>query len=180
MLDKLLSTAVSNAKLVVAGAIGAALVAGGGAVAVTQVASTSDTPQAVSEHADEHAALKGESRSDTATAGIDLPKPSKSPKAEKDGDGAQGVHGACVSAVAHDKSTVGRAHGKAVSEAAQSCPKGGDDANEAGASSTDDAEEADDADNEDSGQDSDEARPSKSAKPAKEHGKSGAHKPSKD
>ncbi|MEP7035554.1 MAG: hypothetical protein ABI934_08200 [Actinomycetota bacterium] len=37
--------------------------------------------------------------------------------------GAQGLHGACVSAVAQDKSTVGRDHGAAVSKAAHSCPK---------------------------------------------------------
>ncbi len=40
----------------------------------------------------------------------------------------QGVHGACVSAVARDKSTVGRDHGAAVSKAAHSCPKGSEDA----------------------------------------------------
>jgi len=34
---------------------------------------------------------------------------------------AQGVHGACVSKVAQDASTVGRAHGLAVSNAAHSC-----------------------------------------------------------
>jgi len=42
------------------------------------------------------------------------------------GNAAQGVHGACVSAVAQDKSTVGRDHGAAVSAAAHSCPKGPD------------------------------------------------------
>jgi len=42
-------------------------------------------------------------------------------------DGAQGVHGACVSKVAQDKSTVGRAHGAAVSKAAHECPKGSGD-----------------------------------------------------
>ncbi|MHB8184608.1 MAG: hypothetical protein ACYDDU_00725 [Dermatophilaceae bacterium] len=39
---------------------------------------------------------------------------------------AQGVHGACVSAVAQDKSTVGRDHGAAASEAAHTCAKGSD------------------------------------------------------
>ncbi len=38
--------------------------------------------------------------------------------------GAQGVHGACVSAVAQDTSLVGRDHGVAVSKAAHECPKG--------------------------------------------------------
>lgn len=42
-------------------------------------------------------------------------------------DGAQGVHGACVSKVARDKSTVGRDHGLAVSKAAHECPKGSGD-----------------------------------------------------
>lgn len=170
MLDKLLSTAVSNAKLVVAGAIGAALVAGGGAVAVTQVASSTDTQPSVSENANEHAALQGDNRSDTATAQIALPKPSKSPKAET--EGAQGVHGACVSAVAQDKTTVGRDHGKAVSEAAHTCPKGDDADSDAADSDAADSDEADDDADDDA---------TKPAKPAKgERGRSADHKPSSD
>ena len=42
-------------------------------------------------------------------------------------DGAQGVHGACVSKAAQDKLAVGRDHGRAVSKAAHSCPKGSGD-----------------------------------------------------
>lgn len=182
MLDKLLATAVSNAKLVVAGAIGAALVAGGGAVAVTQVASTSDTPPAAAaDHPSDHAALKGDNRSDTATAGIELPK---TPDTEDtDGDqGAQGVHGACVSAEAHNDSTEGRDHGKAVSAAAKTCPKGDDTAaaNTAKAD-TDDADEASNDADEDAADDSDEAKPVRPAKPAKgDHGRSSEHEPSDD
>jgi hypothetical protein len=50
-----------------------------------------------------------------------------SPKAEHPGNGAQGVHGACVSAVARDHSAVGgphHNHGGAVSAAAHSCAHG--------------------------------------------------------
>ena len=43
-------------------------------------------------------------------------------------DGAQGVHGACVSKVAQVTTIVGRAHGLAVSTAAHECPKGSDTA----------------------------------------------------
>jgi hypothetical protein len=42
-------------------------------------------------------------------------------------DGAQGVHGTCVSKAAQDKSAVGRDHGLAVSKAAHECPKGSGD-----------------------------------------------------
>ena len=42
-------------------------------------------------------------------------------------DGAQGVHGACVSKAAQDKLAVGRDHGRAVSKAAHECPKGSGD-----------------------------------------------------
>ena len=172
MLDKLLTTVATNAKLVVAGAIGAALVAGGGAVAVTQVASTTDASSAASEHANEHAALKGDNRSDTATAQIAVPKPSHSADAE---DGAQGVHGACVSAVAKDDSTVGRDHGKAVSAAAKSCPKGDEAAD---ASDTAEAPDSDATETETDGDGDSGVKPTKPAKG--EHGRSAEHKPSKD
>ena len=66
---------------------------------------------------------------------------------------------------------MGRDHGKAVSEAAHTCPKGGDDAAEA---STSDGADTD----ADANDDSDSGRP---AKPAKgEHGRSAQHKPSSD
>ena len=66
-------------------------------------------------------------------------KPDQTPKAEKSAkadqpartgvqaQGAQGVHGACVSAIAKDESIVGgrnNNHGGAVSAAAHSCPRG--------------------------------------------------------
>jgi hypothetical protein len=164
MLDKLLSVATTNAKLALAAAAGAAHGAGGAAVAITPVSSDTATTTTVTGpvKGGEHASDTGrEHRSDTATATIS-PKPSKSPKADSEGDGAQGVHGACVSAVAQDKSTEGRDHGKAVSEAAHNCPKGDDAAGDAADTDADD----------------DSAKP---AKPAKgEHGRSAEHKPSSD
>jgi hypothetical protein len=65
-----------------------------------------------------------------AADAADIPKPddASKPDGAVETDDAQGVHGACVSAVAQDKSTVGREHGQAVSEAAHSCAKGSDDA----------------------------------------------------
>jgi hypothetical protein len=169
MLDKLLATAANNAKLALAAAAGAALVAGGSAVAFQQVADSTATDTAAVSTSASPDALLSSSVSDTSTATIP-PKPSKSPKAES--GGAQGVHGACVSAVARDKTTVGRDHGKAVSEAAHSCPKGGDDA-EADTDAADTDADDDDAD--------DEAKPAKPAKPAKgERGRSAQHKPSSD
>lgn len=127
MLDKLLSVVATNAKLVVAGAVGAALVAGGGAVAIQQVSDS--TPSSVTTElgtGDEH-------RSDTATAKI-ATKPPKPPKTD-DGDtdgGAKDNHGACVSAAAHAAVQAGsdsNAHGKAVSLVAKSdCGKTSHDA----------------------------------------------------
>jgi hypothetical protein len=128
MLDKLLSVVATNAKLVVAGAIGAALVAGGGAVAVTQVASSSDaTPTATIPVG---GAAGAEHRSATATAGIAVPNAPKAPKSTdaNETDGAQGVHGACVSAVAKASPAADAQpgdHGKLVSAAAKSCPGNG-------------------------------------------------------
>src|SRR3954454_3513887 len=106
MLDKLLATAANNAKLAIAAAAGAALVAGGSAVAFQQV-SDETTSVTAPVKGGEHASETGvESRSDTATATI-APKPSRSPEPTQSpkADGEQGVHGACVSAVAQDKST---------------------------------------------------------------------------
>lgn len=57
-------------------------------------------------------------------------KPAKADKPARTGvhvQGAQGVHGACVSAIARDESLVGGPHanhGGAVSAAAHSCPRG--------------------------------------------------------
>lgn len=61
------------------------------------------------------------------------PKPEKTPKADRpartgvQAHGAQGVHGACVSAIAKDESLVGGPrgnHGGAVAAAAHDCPRG--------------------------------------------------------
>lgn len=57
------------------------------------------------------------------TDAADVPAPADAVEPDKD---ARGVHGACVSAVAKDRSTVGREHGAAVSAAAHSCANGSD------------------------------------------------------
>jgi hypothetical protein len=119
VLDKLLSTATTNAKLLLAAAAGAALVAGGSAVAITNV---SDSGSAGDDSV--VAALDaGEHRSDTATAKIATPKASKSPKADKPEGERKDNHGACVSAVAKATPAADadpNAHGKLVSETAKS------------------------------------------------------------
>ena len=118
MLDKLLSAATTNAKLVLAAAAGAALVAGGGAVAITSVSDSGASEQGLSA-----SELQGENRSDTATAKIAVPKPSKSPKADKVEGERKDNHGACVSAVAKATPAADadpNAHGKLVSETAKS------------------------------------------------------------
>jgi hypothetical protein len=126
MLDKLLSAAATNAKLAIAAVAGAALVASGGAVAISNVADSSPASEHASEQGRAASLLNNGNRSDTATATIS-PKPSKSPKVKNEGE--QGVHGACVSAVARDKNAViDGSHGKAVSAAAKNCPKGSDEA----------------------------------------------------
>jgi hypothetical protein len=61
----------------------------------------------------------------TASASAQPEKASKSEKTGPGSDEADGVHGACVAKVAHDKSAVGgpqHNHGWAVSRAAHSCP----------------------------------------------------------
>ena len=117
MLDKLLSAAASNAKLALAAAAGAALVAGGSAAVVVQNVADSSTAPNASE-------TGVENRSATATASIGKTKPA-TPTADITPGGA---HGACVSFVAKDKdAAVDGNHGKAVSAAAKTCPKGGDD-----------------------------------------------------
>jgi hypothetical protein len=120
VLDKLLSAATTNVKLVLAAAAGAALVAGGSAVAINSVSDSSGVNEHTSEQGLSAAALQGENRSDTATARIGSPKPSKSPKA--DGEHPDNP-GACVSAVAKTTpaaEAAPNAHGKLVSETAKS------------------------------------------------------------
>ena len=121
MLDKLLSTAASNVKLVLAATAGAALVAGGSAVAISNVADSGTV--APSSAANEHISDQGlASRSDTATVGIS-PKPSHSPKADSEHGSSGNNHGACVSAIAKASPSPDASpgdHGKLVSAAAKS------------------------------------------------------------
>ena len=118
MLDKLLSAAATNAKLALAAAAGAALVAGGSAAVVVQNVADSTGASNASE-------TGVENRSATATASIGKPKPATGTADITPG----GVHGACVSFVAKDKDAeVDGNHGKAVSEAAKTCPKNNEDA----------------------------------------------------
>ena len=121
MLDKLLTTVAANAKLALAAAAGAALVAGGSAVAISNVADSGTAPTAPTSAANEHISDQGlASRSDTATVGIS-PKPSHSPKADNGNAGHN--HGACVSAVAKASPAANAQpgdHGSLVSAAAKS------------------------------------------------------------
>src|SRR3954464_6299782 len=103
MLDKLLATAANNAKLAIAAAAGAALVAGGSAVAFQQVADSTASDPAVVVSASPSVDPTVTPVSDTSTATIPTPTPSPSASPDAEDGGAQGVHGACVSAVAHDK-----------------------------------------------------------------------------
>lgn len=119
MLAKLVTVLTHNAKLALAAVAGAAVVAGGSAVAIQQVANstpTTTTTVTAPVKGGEHASDRGvEQRSDTATAGI-KPNPGKHGKPDK----VKGcTHGAAVSAAAHDPSTQGREHGKAVSTVAR-------------------------------------------------------------
>jgi hypothetical protein len=141
VLEKLLSTATTNAKLVLAATAGAALVAGGSAVAISNVAdsSTPSAAAAVDPHASDQdktaSAAQGDNRSDTATATIGSHKPAPvTGSTDKPAN-----HGACVSAAARTKPAAGAApstHGKTVSAVAQS------DCNKAAASTTDQSKDA--------------------------------------
>lgn len=122
MFDKLLTIAASNAKLAVAGAVGAALVAGGSAVTIAQVShsgpATSASSTADKTGDDPAGALKDATatepaepveaaESDSHTVGIDV-----------------GVHGACVKLAATAAPVAGTSHGSLVSAAAKTCPTG--------------------------------------------------------
>lgn len=80
-----------------------------------------ETGTAAAEDAAEAAADAAEAAAEAADDTAEAADPAEA------ADGAQGVHGACVSKVAQDKSTVGSAHGAAVSKAAHECPKGSGD-----------------------------------------------------
>ena len=105
-----------SAKLVLTAAAVFTLLAGGTALATTSTASGNDTHQGPAAQSLLHAGDSGITEAETETADTDA------------ADGAQGVHGACVSRFAQDTSTVGRAHGLAVSKAAHECRKGSDSA----------------------------------------------------
>ena len=130
-----------SAKLVLTVAAAFTLLAGGTALATTSTASGNDTHQGPAAQSLLHAGDSGitetetpdsDAADDAAEAAKDAAEAAKE-AADQAGDantadGAQGVHGACVSKVAQDTTIVGRAHGMAVSKAAHQCPKGSDTA----------------------------------------------------
>ena len=153
MLDKLLTVATGHAKLALAAVAGAALVAGGSAVAIQQVSDSTTSTNTVTTpvKGGEHASEQGEDqRSDTATATIS-PKPKHSPEESESPEPSESPkacnHGAAVSAAAHDQSTQGREHGKAVSKVARdksACATKSED----GAENESDVNDANDSENE--------------------------------
>jgi hypothetical protein len=131
VLDKVLTAAATNVKLALAAVAGAALVAGGSAVAISNVADTSSPAtasqasrqDAADAHGSDDSTAKGASRSDTATATLahhhatpsDTPTAGTHPKRSKAGN-----HGACVSAAAHATTATGRARGQGIATIAKS------------------------------------------------------------
>ena len=111
------------ARLILTAAAAFTLVAGGTALASEATSLRTDTHQAPSAQsllrADNPSVAEVETETDAAT---DVSKSDDAVEAAE--PAAQGVHGACVSKVAQDKTIVGRAHGAAVSKAAHECPKG--------------------------------------------------------
>ena len=108
-----------SAKLVLTAAAVFTLLAGGTALATTSTASGNDTHQGPAAQSLLHADNSNITETAEAPEAVDPVDPAGA---------AQGVHGACVSKVAQDTTTVGRAHGLAVSKAAHECPKGSDTA----------------------------------------------------
>ena len=131
-----------SAKLVLTAAAVFTLLAGGTALATTATSSGNDTHQGPAAQSLLHAGDSGITEAETldsdaaddaaeaAKEAAEAAKEAADEAADGDGaDGAQGVHGACVSAVAHEKVNVGfRNHGAAVSKAAHECLKGSDTA----------------------------------------------------
>lgn len=128
-----------SAKLVLSVAAAFTLLAGGTALATTANSSGTDTHHVPAAQSLLHAADSGiaeaeteapesEAANDAAEAAKDAAEAAREAADQADdantADGAQGVHGACVSKVAQDTTIVGRAHGLAVSKAAHECPKG--------------------------------------------------------
>jgi hypothetical protein len=95
------------------------LLAGGTALATASTSSGTDTHQGPAAQSLLHADSSNITETAEAPEAVDPVDPAGA---------AQGVHGACVSKVAQDTTTVGRAHGLAVSKAAHDCPKGSDTA----------------------------------------------------
>lgn len=123
-----------SVKLVLTGAAVFTLLAGGTALATTATSSGTDTHQVPAAQSLLHAGDSGVTEvetpdSDAADAAAEAAKEAAEEAADADGAvGTQGAHGACVSKVAQDTTTAGRAHGLAVSTAAHECPKGPDTA----------------------------------------------------
>lgn len=119
MIGTLVAQVTAKAKL--AAWLGVALTAGatGGVYAVASAGPPTVTVTTVADRA-------GSAGQDEAGKQQSLPK-QKSGKAKEQGKSdAQGVHGACVSAMARDKNAIGGRsgnHGGAVSNAAHECPK---------------------------------------------------------
>ncbi len=123
-----------SVKLILTAAAAFTLVAGGTAFATGSTSSGTDTHQGPAAqsllHADDSVTAEAETETaDTvaAEAAKEAADAAETPEAVDPVDpagAAQGVHGACVSKVAQDTTTVGRAHGLAVSTAAHECPKG--------------------------------------------------------
>lgn len=166
----MLDILVNNAKLALAAVAGAALVAGGSAVAITTVGdeapAAAGSPSARQDA--QHISDAGEkNRAATATAGITLPapKPVEQPKS----DDATKSHG-CSEVVhaAQAKTAPGKARGAAVSAAAKACPK---PAHEDATSTSDDAADTD----EDAEDDADEQRGESAEHATSGKGKKGEH-----
>lgn len=132
-----------SAKLVLTVAAAFTLLAGGTALATTANSSGTDTHQVAAAQSLLPAADSGiteaeidaadtDAADDAAEAAKDAAEAARETADQADdantADGAQGIHGACVSKVAQDATIVGRAHGLAVSKAAHECPKGADTA----------------------------------------------------
>lgn len=118
------------AKLVLTIVAAFTLLTGGAALADESTAAGARDGQASAAESLLHAdnplitAIETADAEDAAEAAAEAAETAAEAAEPAEADGAQGVHGACVSKVAQDKSTVGRAHGAAVSKAAHECPKG--------------------------------------------------------
>jgi hypothetical protein len=125
------------ARLVLGAAAAFTLLAGGTALAAESTSSGTHTGQAPAAQLllgnnpsifKTQAQTESQTESQPETAGsVKTQESDSAADASEPSAAAEGVHGACVSAVARDESTVGRDHGAAVAEAAHSCAKGSED-----------------------------------------------------